>query len=95
MVSLPRLLKSVAFPVDGCLAREHNLVRLREELAQLPSCNHCGRHMPEVHLENHRSMDRCEKAMDICLMRRDIEITERCGKIEFSLYSREGNTLVE
>ena len=30
VMSFPRVLNSVACPVDGCLTRAHNLVRLRE-----------------------------------------------------------------
>ena len=36
--------------------------------------------MPAERLMNHRRKARCEKAMDMCLRQRAVEMTERCGR---------------
>ena len=79
VVSFPCVLKLVVCLVDRCLARAHNPGRLRvhfmyqkwysrvailqEVPAPLLRCNHCGIHMPESQLDNHRRKARCAKAI--------------------------------
>ena len=41
--------------------------------------------MPSARLFKHRHMDKCNKAMDRKLRRRDLEMSVRCGKMEFSM----------
>ena len=49
----------------------------------------------EAQTENHRMMDRCEKATEMRLRWIDSEMAERCGEMDFSLYGMEGDALVE
>ena len=42
--------------------------------------------MPEAQLIKHRCMARCEKAMEMQIMRRDVEMAEKYRDMEFSLY---------
>ena len=37
----------------------------------------------------------CKKSTNMCLRQRDAEISERCREMEFSLYGREGDALME
>ena len=53
---------------------------LQEGPELLPQLLYCGMNMPAERLMNHRRKDRCEKAMDMCLRQRAVEMTERCGR---------------
>ena len=43
----------------------------------------------------HRRADRCEKTTEIRIRKRDVDMAERCADMEFILYGREGDALVE
>ena len=64
------------------------MVIIQEVPKPLPICDHCGLYMPSAWLNKHRRAARCEKATEIWLRRRDLEMGERCGKMDFSLYGR-------
>ena len=98
---LSAYLKSVDCPVEGCPARENKPGRLRGQFMNihcnlkveilqevpepLPRCDQCGMHMPEDRLFIHRRSDECNKVMERRLRRRDVEMTVRCGDMEFIL----------
>ena len=42
----------------------------------------------------HIHTERLNKAMEMRIRRRDVEMLERCEEMEFSLYGREGGALV-
>ena len=110
-VSLPRIFKSMEFPVEVCLARANTPGRLRdnfmyqhwkskvaimqEGIELLPQCDQCGMHIPAARIFNHRQADKCNKATDIILQRRDVDMAARCGEIELSLEGEEGDKMVE
>ena len=50
----------------------------------------CGMHMPEYRLFNHRQLDKFHKATERRFRRRDADMAERCGEMEFSLEEGEG-----
>ena len=41
--------------------------------------NHCGSHMQVARLVKHRRAARCEKATEMWLRQRDMEMSEKCG----------------
>ena len=51
--------------------------------------------MPAARLVEHRWTARREKATEMQLSRRDVDIVERCWEMEFRFYRREGDALVE
>ena len=89
-------------PLEVCTARANNPGRIREpflyqhwklkvEILQegpetLPRCDQCGMHMPAASLFKHRHTDKFNKTTERQLRRRYVEMAERCGKMEFSLY---------
>ena len=111
VVSFPQALKSVACPVDGCPERAHNPVRLRENfmywhwkakisilqegLAPLPQCDQYGMHMPVSRMWIHKRTDRRERVTDMSLRRIYMEMEESLEEMEFILYGREGDTMME
>ena len=48
--------------------------------------------MPAAWMERHRRMARYNRMR---IIKRDVEMAERCGEIEFRFYGREGDALVE
>ena len=52
-------------------------------------------HIPEARLIKHIQTARCEKATEILLIWRDVEMAERYGYMEFILYSIKGGVVVE
>ena len=52
-------------------------------------------HTPEDRLFNHSQTDKCNKETDRRLGRRYMEMAERCGDMEFSLYVDEWENMVE
>ena len=58
---------------------------LQEGLEPLPRCDQCGMHMPAASIFKNCQSDKCNKATDIILRRRDVEMVERCGEMEFIL----------
>ena len=107
----PQVLKLVVFLVDVFLERVNNPVRLMEQFIYrnwkskvavlqegqelLPRCDHCGMHIPEARMIKHRQTKRCNKTADMRLIQRNVEMEERCGDTEFSLYGGEGGALLE
>ena len=71
------------------------VVILQEGMEPLPRCNQCGMHIPEAQQVNKRRMEICEKATEIWITWRDVDIAKRCGDMESSLYGRDGDVLVE
>ena len=110
-MSFLRILKSVECPVEGCPARENTLGRLRENFMcqhwklkvaimqegpeHLLWCDQYGIHMPAATLFNHRHTDKCNKATNRRLRRRDVEMAETCGETEFSLEGEAGDERVD
>ena len=47
----------------------------------LPRCDNCGMRMPAAWLFKHRRMERCNKAKDMRLRRRDFEMAYMCGEM--------------
>ena len=43
----------------------------------------------------HRHTDKCNKAIERRLQRRDVEMTVRCGNMEYSLEGEEGDEMAE
>ena len=58
---------------------------MQEGPEPLPRCDQCGMHMPAARIFNHRQSDKCNKATERRLQRRDVEMEARCGEMEFSL----------
>ena len=52
-------------------------------------------HTPADRLFNHSQTDKCNKETDRRLGRRYMEMAERCGDMEFSLYVDEWEKMVE
>ena len=59
---------------------------LQEGPEMLPRCDQCGMHMSEARLSNHRRVDKCNKATERQIRRRDVDMVERCCEMDFSLY---------
>ena len=70
-------------------------VILQEGPEPLPQCDRCGVHILAARLWRHKRMASCYRAMDMRLRQRDLEMAERLGEMEFSLYGREGVALME
>ena len=95
VVTFPRMLKSVAFLVDGLPERTHNPGRLMEKcmyrhrnskiviiqeiLTPIPQCDQFRMHMLETRLGRHSQTTRCNRTMDIRLWRKDEEISQISG----------------
>ena len=110
-VLLPRIWKSLECPVEGCLARSNTLGILRENFMYLhwkskvdimqerteplPQWDQCGMYMPEARIFKHRQTDKCNKATDIRLRVRDVEMKAWCGEMYFSMEGGEGDERVE
>ena len=71
------------------------MVIVQEGLAPLPRCEQCRIHMHADRLFYHMKTDKCNTEMERQIRRRDVEMTVRCGKLEFSLYKEEGGEMVE
>ena len=107
----PRVLKLVVFPVDGCPVRENNPGRFREHFMHwnwkarvviiqegpepITRYHHYEMHMPAARQIKYIRTARCDKATDMWLIPRHVEMGENCGEMEFRLYGREGGELVE
>ena len=63
---------------------------LQEVPIPLLRCNQCGMHMPEARLWRHIHTAMGNRATDMRLQRRDMELSQISGKMDFILYSREG-----
>ena len=110
-VSLPRIIKLVECPVEGCPARAKPPGRLMEHIVfwhwkskvsifqegpePLPRCDQCGMHIQAASLFKHRKSDKFHKSTDRRIQRRDVEMSERFGEMKFSLYGEEGDERVE
>ena len=57
--------------------------------------NHCGMHMPEIRLWRQKWAARCDRATEMRLQQRDVDMAHRLGETYFSLYRREEDVLVE
>ena len=68
---------------------------MQEGPEPLPRCDKCGIHMPAARIFKHRHMDNCNKATERRLWRRDMEMSARCGEMEFSMEGGEGGDRVE
>ena len=66
------------------------VVIIQEGLEPLPICNNCGMHMLVVRLTKQRRTAICEKATEIRLRSRNVEMSERCGEMEFILKGERG-----
>ena len=71
------------------------MVIVQEGLAPLPRCGQCRIHMHADRLFYHRQTDKCNTEMERQIRRRDVEMTVRCSKLEFSMYKEEGGKMVE
>ena len=104
MVYFSRVLNSVAFLVEGCLARANTPGRLRKTImyrhwkaqvvilqegpSSFPQCPNCGIHISSADLIWHQRTDRRNRATDKRLQRRDVEMAQKEGDIRFSMYYR-------
>ena len=52
-------------------------------------------HTPAARLEHHSFTARFNRAMEMNIRRKDVEISHIAGDMEFSLYGREGSALTE
>ena len=68
---------------------------MQEGTEPLPPCDRCGMHMPVARIFKHRKSDKCHKATERRLRRRDMEMAERCGEMDFSLEGGEGEERVD
>ena len=100
-VLFPRILKSAECPVEKCTARENPLERLRENFMYrhwkskvailkegtepFPRCDQCGMNMPADRFLKHKQSGKSHKATERRLWRRDVDMAEMCGEMEFSL----------
>ena len=56
---------------------------MQEGPEQLPRCDQCGMHIPEAKLFSHRHTDKCNKATERIIQRRDVDMAARCWRMEF------------
>ena len=105
VVSFPRVLQEVKFPVTGCpevvyiVGRlcEHFIYRhfkskvalVQEGTEPLPHCYWCGMHMSEVRLIRHRRTAHCNKNTQMRWRRRYFEIEARFLEATFILIGEE------
>ena len=68
---------------------------MQEGPEPFPWCDQCGIHMLEARLFKHRQLDKCHKATEIRLRRTDVDMSERCGEMEFILEEGEKEERVE
>ena len=110
-VSFPRILKSVGCLVEGCLPRENTPRRLWDHFMYLHwklkvdimqegpepilRCDQCWMHMMASRIFTHIHTAKCNKENQRKLRRRDVDMTARCGDMEFSLEGEEGDKIVE
>ena len=59
---------------------------LQEGLEPLPRCDQCGMHMRAARMIKYRRTDKCNKAMERRIRWKDVEMTARCGEMEFIMY---------
>ena len=111
MVSFPRILQLVRYPVPGFPVVAHSSGRLREhfmyqnKLSQvavvqevnkpLPCCNFCGVHIPVGRLIKNSWTAQCDKNTQIRWQRRDVAIAENFKGGNFSLTGEDGAECVE
>ena len=111
VVFFPRILKSVKYLVEGCPAqknkpgsiREHfmylhwkaKVVIVQEGPKTLPRCDQCRMNIPASRLFKQRHSNKCNKAKERRIRRKDVDMAARCGDTEFSLYKEEEEDLVE
>ena len=58
---------------------------MQEGSELLPRCDKFGMHIPEARLFKHRHTDKRNKATERRLRWRDVEMSARCGNMEFSM----------
>ena len=101
VVSFPRILQSVIFPVSGFPTRAHSAGRLRghfmfrkfwsqiavvqEGREPLTRCDTYGMHMPSGRLIKHLQTARCDRNTQMRWQRRDVEIAKKFKGATFSL----------
>ena len=101
VVSFPRVLPEVEFPVLGCLTVTHSVGRLREQFmyrhfrsnlavvqegaGPLPRCDLCIIYMPAGRLIKHQRMVCCDKNTQMRWGIRDVVISDKCLEANLSL----------
>ena len=111
MVSFPRVLKKVRFPVPGFLSLAHSAGYMREHfiyrhffsqkvVAQegretLPRCDLCDMQMPAGKLIMNQRTQQCGRNKQIRWQRRDIAIASRCMEASFSLTGEDNAECIE
>ena len=101
MVLFLRILKLVECPVEGFPERAKtpgilgenfmygqwkSKVAIMQEVPELlPRCEKCGMHMPAANIFKHRQSEKCHKATERRLRRRDVEMAARFWEMELSL----------
>ena len=58
---------------------------MQEGTEPLPQCDQCGMHMPTARILKHGQSNKCHKVMERGFRRRDVDMAERYGEMEFSL----------
>ena len=71
------------------------VVILQEVPEPLPWCDQYGIHLQADRLFKHRQSDKCHKSTERRLQRRNVEMAERCGEMEFVLDEGGGDKRVE
>ena len=109
MVYFPQVLNLVACPVEGCSARDHTPGRLQQQFmcqhvkaklailkegsGPLPWCPIFGMHMHAEKMTRHQRTYRCNRATEMQLWKRDMEISQREGEMKFRFHNREDDPL--
>ena len=110
VLSLTCVLTLVKLLVEGCTARVHNPGSLRKHfmyrhrkykiaiLQEGPylilQCTNCIMHMPKDRLERYKHTTSYNRVTEMELQRRNDDLVQISGKMEFSLYGREGDSMV-
>ena len=68
---------------------------VQEGPAPLPQCPRFGIYMQAARLIKNKITESCNQATEIRLRKRDVEISQREGDMEFSLYDMEYEPLIE
>ena len=62
------------------------MTTIQEVTEPIPRCDHHGMYMPKAWLIKHKQTAIYNKVTDMWIRRRDVDMAERCGDMEFGLY---------
>ena len=111
MVSLPYVLTLLACTLQGGPERVHNPGRLcgnfvyrrwnanvyilKQVQTSLLRCTNCVIHMTAARLQRQKNTDRCDRSANMRLRQRDMQLAQRSGYMQFSIYGRELDALMK